>query len=87
MVQLGLKAHIGAHGEPPLGLNYHAEMFFARLGGLTNFEVSIHDTVQILQHVTLMHLPYSGYSSCDVRRSEDARNLLRSGFDLVRQAR
>jgi imidazolonepropionase-like amidohydrolase len=38
MVQKGLKAHIGAHGEPPLGLNYHAEMFFARKGGLTNYE-------------------------------------------------
>ena len=39
MVQMGLKAHIGAHGEPPLGLNYHAEMFFTQQGGLTNYEV------------------------------------------------
>jgi imidazolonepropionase-like amidohydrolase len=38
MVQKGLKAHIGAHGEPPLGLNYHAEMFFTQKGGLTNYE-------------------------------------------------
>ncbi|KAL0947553.1 hypothetical protein HGRIS_013647 [Hohenbuehelia grisea] len=39
MVRRGLKAHIGAHGEPPLGLNYHAEMFFTSKGGLTNYEV------------------------------------------------
>ena len=39
MIHMGLKAHIGAHGEPPLGLNYHAEMFFAQQGGLTNYEV------------------------------------------------
>jgi hypothetical protein len=39
MVKMGLNAHIGAHGEAPLGLNYHAEMFFARQGGLNNFEV------------------------------------------------
>ncbi|KAJ3550145.1 hypothetical protein NM688_g5104 [Phlebia brevispora] len=39
MIHMGLKAHIGAHGEPPLGLNYHAEMFFATQGGLTNYEV------------------------------------------------
>ncbi len=35
----GLKTHIGAHGEPPLGLNYHAEMFFTQQGGLGNYEV------------------------------------------------
>ncbi|KAG6894359.1 hypothetical protein C0992_006460, partial [Termitomyces sp. T32_za158] len=39
MVKKGLLAHIGAHGEPPLGLNYHAEMFFAQQGGLSNYEV------------------------------------------------
>ncbi|KAJ8696814.1 hypothetical protein PTI98_006650 [Pleurotus ostreatus] len=39
MVRKGLRAHIGAHGEPPLGLNYHAEMFFAKAGGLSNYEV------------------------------------------------
>ena len=39
LVKRGLKAHIGAHGEPPLGVNYHAEMFFAKAGGLTNYEV------------------------------------------------
>ncbi|KAH8100212.1 hypothetical protein BXZ70DRAFT_893558 [Cristinia sonorae] len=39
MVHKGLKAHIGAHGEPPLGLNYHAEMFFTQQGGLNNYEV------------------------------------------------
>lgn len=39
MVRKGLRAHIGAHGEPPMGLNYHAEMAFTHDGGLTNYEV------------------------------------------------
>ncbi|KDQ62649.1 hypothetical protein JAAARDRAFT_171198 [Jaapia argillacea MUCL 33604] len=39
MVQKGLRTHIGAHGEPPLGRNYHAEMWFARQGGLSHYEV------------------------------------------------
>ena len=39
MVEMGLLANIGAHGEPPLGLNYHAEMFFTKQGGLDNYEV------------------------------------------------
>ncbi|KAH7928201.1 hypothetical protein BV22DRAFT_1005502 [Leucogyrophana mollusca] len=39
MVDRGLSAHIGAHGEPPLGLMYHQEMFYAKAGGLSNYEV------------------------------------------------
>ena len=39
MVSKGLLANIGAHGEPPLGVNYHAEMGFAGQGGLNNYEV------------------------------------------------
>ncbi|KDR81896.1 hypothetical protein GALMADRAFT_60409 [Galerina marginata CBS 339.88] len=39
MVGKGLLANIGAHGEPPLGLNYHAEMGFTGQGGLSNYEV------------------------------------------------
>ncbi|KAJ8593990.1 hypothetical protein M405DRAFT_879032 [Rhizopogon salebrosus TDB-379] len=39
MVGRGLRAHIGAHGEPPLGLMYHQEMFYAKAGGLSNYEV------------------------------------------------
>ncbi|KAG1734440.1 uncharacterized protein EDB91DRAFT_1146890 [Suillus paluster] len=39
MVHRGLRAHIGAHGEPPLGLMYHQEMFYAKSGGLSNYEV------------------------------------------------
>ncbi|KIY66625.1 composite domain of metallo-dependent hydrolase [Cylindrobasidium torrendii FP15055 ss-10] len=39
LVERGLKAHIGAHGEAPLGHNYHAEMAFAKLGGISNYEV------------------------------------------------
>ncbi|KAJ7593461.1 hypothetical protein C8J56DRAFT_931144 [Mycena floridula] len=38
MVEMGLKAHIGAHGEPPYGLNYHAELFFTQQGGLSNYQ-------------------------------------------------
>ncbi|KAJ7091369.1 hypothetical protein B0H15DRAFT_977440, partial [Mycena belliarum] len=38
MVHKGLRAHIGAHGENPYGVNYHAEMKFAQQGGLTNYE-------------------------------------------------
>jgi len=37
--ELGLNANIGAHGEPPLGLNYHKEMWFFAQGGMTPFEV------------------------------------------------
>jgi len=39
MVHKGLLANIGAHGEPPLGVNYHAEMGFTAKGGLSNYEV------------------------------------------------
>lgn len=38
MVAKGLRAHIGAHGEPPVGLNYHAELFFTQQGGLSNYQ-------------------------------------------------
>ena len=41
MVHKGLLANIGAHGEPPLGLNYHAEMVFTSKGGLNNYEVNL----------------------------------------------
>ncbi|KAF8162835.1 hypothetical protein B0H34DRAFT_794607 [Crassisporium funariophilum] len=39
MVDKGMLANIGAHGEPPLGVNYHAEMGFTAKGGLSNYEV------------------------------------------------
>jgi len=39
MVHRGLRAHIGAHGEAPLGLMYHAEMRFFEAGGLSPYEV------------------------------------------------
>ncbi|KAJ7833499.1 hypothetical protein B0H13DRAFT_2428395 [Mycena leptocephala] len=38
MVHKGLKVHVGAHGESPYGVNYHAEMWFTQQGGLTNYE-------------------------------------------------
>ena len=41
MVHKGLIANIGAHGEPPLGLNYHAEIVFTAKGGLSNYEVNL----------------------------------------------
>lgn len=43
MVPRGLKTLIGAHGEPPMGLNYHYEMFFTQQGGLSNYEVCMRD--------------------------------------------
>lgn len=39
MVRRGIRAHIGAHGEHPLGLMYHHEMALAKAGGLSNYEV------------------------------------------------
>lgn len=39
MVRKGLRTFIGAHGEHPKGYNYHAEMYFTKEGGLTNYEV------------------------------------------------
>ncbi|KAF9068339.1 hypothetical protein BDP27DRAFT_1422041 [Rhodocollybia butyracea] len=38
MVPRGLKTLVGAHGEPPLGLNYHYEIFFTQQGGLSNYQ-------------------------------------------------
>ncbi len=40
MVEKGLLVHIGAHGETPIGLNHHAEMWFTKQGGQDNYEVS-----------------------------------------------
>ncbi|EJD46085.1 hypothetical protein AURDEDRAFT_184428 [Auricularia subglabra TFB-10046 SS5] len=34
----GLPVLIGAHGEPPLGRAFHAELAFAQAGGLSNYE-------------------------------------------------
>ena len=45
MVDRGLHANIGAHGEPPLGLNYHKEMLFTQAGGMSNYEVSHPDSI------------------------------------------
>ncbi|KAF8216523.1 hypothetical protein K438DRAFT_1797365 [Mycena galopus ATCC 62051] len=39
MVHKGLKIFVGAHGENPVGLNYHAELSYTKAGGLTNYEV------------------------------------------------
>jgi len=53
MVRKGLHAHIGAHGEPPLGLNYHAEMAFTKAGGLNNYEVLYAATASAAQTLGL----------------------------------
>jgi len=39
LVRRGARAHVGAHGEPPLGHNYHAEMRFLKAGGMSNYQV------------------------------------------------
>ncbi|KAJ7070752.1 hypothetical protein C8F01DRAFT_1107614 [Mycena amicta] len=38
MIHKGLQVNIGAHGENPIGIMYHAEMSFTKQGGLTNYE-------------------------------------------------
>lgn len=60
MVHRGLSVHIGAHGEPPLGLMYHQEMAFAKAGGLSNYEVSL--TVLFPCHRVYCYL---GHSRCN----------------------
>ncbi|KAH7094192.1 hypothetical protein BKA62DRAFT_644774 [Auriculariales sp. MPI-PUGE-AT-0066] len=39
LIKRGAIANIGAHGEPPIGLNFHSEMRFFLEGGLTPYEV------------------------------------------------
>lgn len=39
LVKRGALANIGAHGEAPLGLIYHAEMKFTMAGGLNAYQV------------------------------------------------
>lgn len=39
MTKRGLNGNVGAHGEPPVGLNYHEEMWFFTKGGMTPYEV------------------------------------------------
>ncbi|KAG8914111.1 hypothetical protein FRC01_004220 [Tulasnella sp. 417] len=39
MTKRGLNGNVGAHGEPPVGLNYHEEMWFFSKGGMTPYEV------------------------------------------------
>ena len=46
MVGKGLRALIGAHGENPVGHNYHAELSFAKAGGLSNYEVSMKFSIE-----------------------------------------
>jgi hypothetical protein len=53
MVHRGISAHIGAHGEPPLGLMYHQEMAFAKAGGLSNYEVG---HVILVSHYVLVSM-------------------------------
>ncbi|KAG8928327.1 hypothetical protein FRC00_001792 [Tulasnella sp. 408] len=38
MTKRGLNGNVGAHGEPPVGLNYHEEMWFFSQGGMTPYE-------------------------------------------------
>ena len=54
MVAKGHRTHIGAHGEPPLGVNYHAEMMFTKAGGLTNYEVRL---ILLERIITAYRLP------------------------------
>ncbi|KAI0345072.1 hypothetical protein BDW22DRAFT_1370795 [Trametopsis cervina] len=95
MVQHGLKALIGAHGEPPLGLNYHAELFFAQAGGLSNYEAiraatsdaaqtfGIYSAVGSLTPGKLADLvvypPEFDLLHGDIRKSRDIQYVVRGG--------
>ena len=39
MSKKGLLVNIGAHGQTPVGLMYHAEMALTKAGGLSSYEV------------------------------------------------
>jgi len=95
MVSQGLLAHIGAHGEPPLGLNYHAELYFTAVGGLDNYEVlkaatvSAATTLGIVSSVGtlspgkladfLIYPPGIDLLEDDIRKTRDLLYVARSG--------
>ncbi|KAF5379903.1 hypothetical protein D9757_007185 [Collybiopsis confluens] len=95
MSRKGLKVHIGAHGEPPMGHNYHAELFFAKSGGLTNYEVlkaatfNAASTLGILPSVGtltpgkladfLVYRPEVDLLNGPIERSADLRHVARGG--------
>lgn len=68
MVPLGLKTLIGAHGEPPLGLNYHYEIFFTQQGGLSNYEVRLSVVSSVISihshHLRLCKRRHPGPHKC-----------------------
>ena len=73
MTEMGLLTHIGAHGEPPLGLNYHAEMWFSKQGGLSNYDVRSHGYISwrcfklIFRSSELLLLLVPGHLECSRR--------------------
>lgn len=55
MSKRGLNGNVGAHGEPPIGLNYHEEMWFFGQGGMSPYKVgtvSLYQIYCILNAVT-----------------------------------
>jgi imidazolonepropionase-like amidohydrolase len=95
MVRKGLKAHIGAHGEPPIGLNYHAEMFFTQQGGLSNYETlraaTIDAAITLGLHTSLGSLSQDKLADFliyppgvdllhdDIQRTRDIQYVVRGG--------
>ena len=75
MIQKGLRAHIGAHGEPPLGVNYHKEMFFAKAGGLSNYEVRRISQQLLRSFCSAADIFDTGYSRSYLRCGQDTRSL------------
>lgn len=74
MVHKGLLANIGAHGEPPLGLNYHAEMVFTAKGGLSNYEVK--GSIWFYRfHSYLIFFVKIGDTSCNIFWCQDSWNI------------
>lgn len=77
MIRKGLIANIGAHGEPPIGLNYLAEMDFFAVGGLSNYEVGVEFVINAyLNHNFIIVGPLGGYSIW----CENARLIFVSGI-------
>ncbi|KAL4065228.1 hypothetical protein J3A83DRAFT_4265356 [Scleroderma citrinum] len=95
MVHRGIHAHIGAHGEPPLGLMYHHEMELAKIGGLSNYEVlraaTMHPAItfgldESLGSISVGKLAdlvvYPGgidLMEDDIRRTRDIKYVIRGG--------
>ncbi|TRM63706.1 hypothetical protein BD626DRAFT_495129 [Schizophyllum amplum] len=95
LAERGVRVHIGAHGEQPMGLNYHSEMWFTRQGGLSNYEVYRAATLDAARTLGLdsavgsltpgrladfvVYPPDVDILSDDIRRSRELSHVARGG--------